>query len=481
MSAARAGLLLLGLLMVAACSSAPPVQAPPTDPARDLSGKVTADGMYVHLEKLSDIATANGGSRADGTPGYQASVDYVAGVLRDRGFDVQTPEFERLVVNAPGKPTLVVAGRSYPVDQVSLLSTTAPGGLSAPTLRPARAAGCNAGDYGAVNVRGAIAVVDDKGCSVVDKQNAAVGKGAVGVLVVSQPGSDGSPRGLFTPGYYQRLTAPVAVIGSDADAQLRRTSAPVRLMLNAKGAVVKSRNVVAQTTTGDPHHVIAAGAHLDSAASSPGLNDAGTGVAAVLETAVQLGGSPSVTNAVRFTFWGAEATGLQGSSKYVAGLSRGDLDDIALYLDFDALASPNAGFFTYDGDQSGQPNPDVPASSVPRGSAGAERTLAGYLNLAGVRPADLPLGRASDYSAFLSAGIPIGGISTGGSQRKSATQARLWGGRAGVPFDPNVGRPGDTIANVDRATLSITGPAVAFAVGTYAHSTDGPNGIPARG
>jgi Zn-dependent M28 family amino/carboxypeptidase len=118
---------------------------------------------------------------------------------------------------------------------------------------------------------------------------------------------------------------------------------------------------------------------------------------------------------------------------------------------------------------------------VPAGSAGVERTLAGYLNLAGVRPADLPLGLASDYSAFLRAGIPIGGITTGSSQRKSATQARLWGGTAGVAFDPNYQRRGDTIANVDRAALSITGPAVAFAVGTYAQSTEGPNGVPARG
>ena len=50
-----------------------------------------------------------------------------------------------------------------------------------------------------------------------------------------------------------------------------------------------------------------------------------------------------------------------------------------------------------------------------------------------------------------------------------------------MAFDPNYQRRGDTIANVDRATLSITGPAVAFAVGTYAQSTEGPNGVPVRG
>ena len=473
--------MLAGVLLVAACSSTPAPPPPATDPARELSAKVTADGMFGQLQKLADIAAANGDTRADGTPGYDASVDYVAKTLRDNGFDVQTPEFERLAMESPGRPTLVVSGRSLPVDQASLLVMTAPGGLSAVTLRPQRPSGCRAADYGSVDVRGALAIVDDEGCSVVDKQNAAVGRGAVGLLVVSGRNPGGSPAGLFTPGYYRQLTTPVAVIDDDADAQLRRTTAPVRLTLNAKGAVVKSRSVVAQTKTGDPHNVIVAGAHLDSPAASPGLNDNASGVAAVLETAVQLGGSPATTNAVRFAFWGAQETGLQGSTNYVAGLGRGGLDDVALYLDFQALGSTNAGYFTYDGDQSGQANPDVPAARVPAGSAGVERTLAGYLNLAGVRPADLPLGLASDYSAFLRAGVPVGGITTGGSQRKSATQARLWGGRAGVPFDPNFQSPRDTIANVDRATLSITGPAVAFAVGTYAHSTDGPNGVPARG
>ncbi|MDT5077927.1 MAG: hypothetical protein QOJ80_2564 [Mycobacterium sp.] len=467
-------------LALAGCSSAPPSSAPAADPARELASKVTVDGVYSHLRKLADIAAANKNSRAEGTPGYQASVDYVAGMLRDKGFDVQTPEFERVALQQPGKPTLTVAGRSFPVDQASLLVGTAAGGLSALTLRPAKPAGCAAADYGSVNVKGALAVVDDTGCSVVDKQNVAATEGAVGLLVVSEPGPNGPAAGLFTPGYYQDLKNPVAVIGKDVDAQLRRTSAPVKLTLDATSVMVKSRNVVAQTKTGDQHRVVVAGAHLDTAPRSPGINDNGTGVAAVLETALQLGGSAPLTNAVRFAFWGSEEAGLAGSTKYVQGLGREGLGDIAMYLNFDSLGSTNAGFFTYDGDQSGTPNPSLPAASVPAGSAGIERTLAGYLNLAGVRPADMPLGRASDYSPFLLAGIPIGGLTAGTNQRKTEVQARLWGGRAGQPFDPNHGTPIDDIDNVDRHALSITAPAVAFAVGTYAHSTEGVNGVPPR-
>jgi Zn-dependent M28 family amino/carboxypeptidase len=467
---------------IAGCSPPPPHQAPAQTPdlGRALASKVGVDGIYTHLHKFADIAAANKGSRADGTPGYDASVDYVANLLRDKGFDVQTPEYERVSPGPSGNPMLEVGGRRLPVVQASLLTSTAPGGLNAPTLHAVKPAGCAATDYGTLNFRGAIAVVDDTACSVVDKQNAAVSRGAVGVLVVSVPGPNGSPHGLFTPGYYERLTTPVGIIGRDADTALLHTNAVVRLTLDAKNVAVKSRNVFAQTKTGDQHNVVMAGAHLDSAPDSAGLNDAATGVSALLETAAALGGSPNVANAVRFTFWGSGAAGQEGATKYVRGLAADPLNDIALYLDFDILGSPNAGFFTFDGDQSGQPSPGIPVDSVPAGSAGIERTLAGYVYLAGMRPADMPLTLAGDYGPFLNAGVPIGGLSTGSSQRKNALQARLWGGQAGVAFDP--GRPpaGDTVDALNRAALAITGPTVAFAVGTYAQSVTGPNGVPPR-
>ena len=466
--------------VLAACTSAHSPPAPTGDLGRELAGKVSVDGMLVHLRKLQEIADANNGTRAEGTRGYDASVDYVVRTLQNKGLDVQTPEFSRLSMVTRGNPTLSVAGHGYAVDQASLLLMTPPGGLSALTLRPEKPAGCTAADYGAVSVHGAIAVVDDAGCSVADKQNTAIAKGAVALLVVSAAGRNGSPRGLFRPGYYQQLKVPVGVIGADADAALRTTSAPVRLILDGKATGVKARNVVAQTKTGDTHNVVVVGAHLDSMPASPGINDNGTGVAALLETAAALGSLPQRTNAVRFTFWGSEEAGVQGSMNYLFGLDRDRLNDIALYLDFDMIGSPNAGFFTDDGDQSGQPNPDIPASAVPVGSAGIERTLAGYLNLAGKRPADMPLGRTTDYSAFLTAGVPIGGATTGATQQKTPVQARLWGGVAGVAFDPNYHTGQDTIGNVNRDALAIMGRAAAFAVGTYAQSIEGVNGVPSH-
>lgn len=73
--------------LVAACSSPAP---PPDVTGGDLAGKVTVDALYTHLEALQDIAERHGGNRAQGTAGFDASVDYVANLLRDSGFDVQT-------------------------------------------------------------------------------------------------------------------------------------------------------------------------------------------------------------------------------------------------------------------------------------------------------------------------------------------------------------------------------------------------------
>jgi aminopeptidase S len=59
--------------------------------------EVTANGALVHIQALLRIAGANGGNRATPSPGYDASVDYVAGVLREAGLHVSTPSFVLLL------------------------------------------------------------------------------------------------------------------------------------------------------------------------------------------------------------------------------------------------------------------------------------------------------------------------------------------------------------------------------------------------
>ena len=473
--------MLLAVTVLSGCAPAP--EPAPAEPvvgfADELADKVTVAGMNVHLEKLQEIADANGGNRADGSPGFGASVDYVVKALQDKGFEVQTPEFKRLETLTAGKPVVTVAGRSFQVDQASLLLQTPAGGLTGPVLKPSRSPGCAPADYPARAAKGAVAVVDDTTCSVVVKQKAAIAKGAAALVVVSAGGRNGSPPGLFERDYYEQLTIPVAIIGTDGGAALRRAITPAKVVLDGRTVKRMSRNVLAQTKTGSANEVVMVGAHLDSVALGPGINDNGSGVSAVLETALQMGADPAVNNAVRFAFWGAEENRLAGSVDYVFGRTRDELNDIALYLNFDMIGSPNAGYFTYDGDQSGVANADV-SDDVPIGSDGLERTLAGYLNLAGKRPADTPLIANTDLSPFMTAGVPVGGVTTGGPQDKTNVQARLWGGKAGEPFDPNYHSPRDTAKAVNRDALAVTGSGVAFAVGTYAESIEGPNGVPIR-
>jgi Zn-dependent M28 family amino/carboxypeptidase len=263
-------------------------------------------------------------------------------------------------------------------------------------------------------------------------------------------------------------------------ARLRANPGPVALKLDAGVRIVHTRNVIAQTKTGSAHDVVMIGAHLDSVNAGPGINDDGSGVAAVLETALQLGSSPSVHNAVRFAFWGAEEQGLVGSTNYVESLDYDALKDIALYLNYDMIASPNAGYFTYDGDQSTAPAPGDTVPPMPEGSAGLERTLVEYLSSAGKQAQDTKFDGRSDYEAFAKAGIPSGGLFSGDEENMNEDQARLWGGTAGQPFAPHYHQASDTLGYINRTALEILGRGVAFSAGLYAQDLGGRNGMPMR-
>ncbi len=444
--------------------------------ALDLGRAVTTDAMMGHLAKLQEIADANGGTRAVGTPGYEASVSYVAETLRTKGFDVQTPEFQTRVFKAE-KPTLTVGGAAIESAALQFSAGTPAGGVSGPLVAvPAdETPGCAPVDYEGLPVAGAIVLVDRGSCPFREKETIAAKLGAVALIVADNVEEENMGGTLGEQG---EVTIPVVGVKKADGARLRAAPGTVTITLDATTRTVTARNVVAQTKTGSAQDVVMAGGHLDSVPEGPGINDNGSGVAAVLETAVQLGSEPRVRNAVRFGFWGAEELGIVGSEKYVQSLTLDQLKDVALYLNFDMIGSPNPGYFTYDGDQSAAPGDSVPR--VPEGSAGIERTLAAYLKSAGKTPQDTGFDGRSDYAGFTRAGIPAGGLFSGAEEPMSPDQAKLWGGTADAPFDPNYHKPTDTLDHVDRDALGVNGRGVAYAVGVYAQSIDGRNGIPAR-
>ncbi|MDT7763760.1 MAG: hypothetical protein QOC63_3180, partial [Mycobacterium sp.] len=444
---------------------------PATDFGAMLQKRVTADAMMVHLKKLQEIADANDGNRALGSPGYDASVDYVANTLRDKGFDVQTAEFEVRLPFADA-PSLTVGGNKVAAKPLEFTKGTPPEGVTGP-LVPARVEdtpGCTASDYDGLPVAGAVVLVDRGKCQFGIKQAAAAERGAVALIVANN--EDGDDMG-GTLGENTDVKIPVISVTKAIGARLRAAPGPTTIKLNAGVRNERTRNVIAQTKTGSTANVVAVGAHLDSVPDGPGINDNGSGVAAVLETALQLGNSPQVSNAVRFGFWGAEELGLLGSKNYIQSLNVDALKDIALYLNFDMLGSPNPGYFTYDGDQSTPPNANAGVPRVPEGAAGIERTLVAYLRGAGKPPEDTSFDGRSDYDSFTLSGVPTGGIFSGAEENKSIEQAKHWGGQADEPFDPNYHKATDTLDHVDRTALEIIGRGVAYAVGFYAQDQGG--------
>jgi len=445
--------------------------------AEQLAERIRGEALVGHLRKLQQIADENGGNRALGSPGYDASVDYVAGALRDKGFDVQTPEFEVRLPYAD-EPELTVGGAKVEAKALDFTIGTPADGLTGP-LVPARVEdtpGCTASDYDGLPVKGAVVLVDRGHCPFGQKQAVAAERGAVALIVANN--TDGEFGG--TLGEQTEVKIPVIAVDKATGDRLRAAPGQATLKLHAGVRTERTRNVIAQTRTGDTENVVMVGAHLDSVAEGPGINDNGSGVAAALETALQLGSEPDVPYAVRFGFWGAEEEGLLGSMNYVSSLDLDELKNIALYLNLDMVGSPNPGYFTIDGDQSLPPDPRQPAPRVPEGSAGIERTLVAALEKEGKEPESIIFEGRSDYSSFTYAGIPAGGLFTGAENKKTEQQAERWGGEADVAFDPQYHQAADTIDNVNTEALEINARASAYFVGIYAQDQRGRNGIPIR-
>jgi aminopeptidase Y len=235
----------------------------------------------------------------------------------------------------------------------------------------------------------------------------------------------------------------------------------MRLFANVFRGVATTSNVLAETAGGDPDKVVMVGAHLDSVDQGPGINDNGSGTAAVLETAIQMA-KVKPKNKVRFAWWGAEESGLVGSNYYVANLSSAEKARIALYLNFDMIGSPNYVRFVYDGDGSAF------GLAGPAGSDAIEAFFTSFYAARGLASEPSEISFRSDYAAFFNNGIPFGGLFTGAEGVKTAAQAAIYGGTAGVAYDPCYHQACDTFANNSDEVLDLNADAVATATISYA-------------
>lgn len=439
--------------------------------ARKLVKDSTGKGANNHLKVFQSIADYNNGNRVAGSKGHAQSAQYVEAVMKGAGYQVSRHEFDFVYVETISEKLKVngATGRDVPLKLMTYTASGPEGGITAPVaVAPVDADGsngCEATDFAAGAFTGKIALVKRGGCTFAAKQANAAAAGAVGAIIYNN--TAGALNG--TLGDANAGKVPTGGISQEDGEKLAAEAAagPVSLTLDIRELREnrKTYNVVAETKGGDADNTVFLGAHLDSVAAGPGINDNGSGSAGILQVAQRLASSQSkIKNKVKFAWWSAEEFGLLGSEAYVASLTPEQKKQIKLYLNFDMIASPNAAYFVYDGDDSDK----VGAGPGPEGSAQLEKGITDFLDAQNIPHEGSDFTGRSDYGPFIEAGIPSGGTDTGAEGIKTAEQAAKFGGQAGVAYDPNYHGKGDDINNIDQKALDINVDVIANAVGHYA-------------
>ncbi|MFI6769358.1 M28 family peptidase [Streptomyces sp. NPDC050355] len=205
-------------------------------------------------------------------------------------------------------------------------------------------------------------------------------------------------------------------------------------------------NLIAEWPKGDAGSVYMFGSHLDSVGAGPGINDNGSGSAALLENALTLAEqNPDMAARVRFGWWTDEEQGLNGSDFYVNSLSTTERSKIKAYYNFDMVASTNGGYF------------------INHVGSAAAAPMKAYWDSLGLQPEENTegAGRSDDYS-FEQAGIPTSGYAMGAGARKTSAQAAKWGGTANRSYDPCYHQSCDTTNNINSTGLNRSADGIAY-------------------
>jgi len=425
---------------------------------------VTVDGARDHQAALQAIADANNGIRTSGTPGYDESVAYVSDSLQAAGYDVIVQPFDFQTFITLSQTELEQTAPAPGGVVTNIMSYSGSGDVTAAVSTVSAITGCDAADFAGFPV-GDIALISRGACTFASKAINAFNAGASGVVIYNN--QDGTLNG--TLGSTFTLDIPVTSVTQDVGNQLAATAGLVmRLKTDTFRGLATTSNVLAESKKGKASNVVMAGAHLDSVNEGPGIQDNGSGSAAILEVAEQMA-KTKVRNKVRFAWWGAEESGLVGSTYYVANLAAEDQQNIALYLNFDMIGSPNHVFFIYDGDDSD----GVGAGPGPEGSAQIEKTFEEYYTMLGEPFKGTDFSGRSDYGPFIEVGIPAGGLFTGAEGIKTPEEAALWGGTAGDQYDPCYHLACDTFDNINLHAYDVNVDAVAYSILEYAMAKTG--------
>jgi Zn-dependent M28 family amino/carboxypeptidase len=454
---------LVAAIALPVSASAAPATPTPKAAATTVARSITVPGLMRHLTALQRIAEANGGNRAAGTPGYEASVKYVTAQLRASGYQVTVQPFTYPSWTETAPAVLEETAPTAAAFTASTVPFTTPADVTAPaaavgvnlTGDRASTSGCEAADFAGLPT-GAIAILQRGTCTYAVKLANAVTAGAAGVVFFNQ-GDTPEREGPLQAGNDTPTPIPAVAVDFATGARLATGSPTVHLATQGSLSTVATSNVIAQTG-GDTKHVVAIGAHLDSVPEGPGINDDGTGSAFVLELARQLAHQHVATkSAIRFGFWGAEEAGLYGSAAYAASLTPAQAKDISAYLNYDMLGSPNGLRMVYDADGGGDP-----AAAGPPGSVRLEHAFDGWFASEHLTTTLYQSEGRSDDASFAALGIPISGLFSGAEEVKTEEQWKTTGGIVGVTTDPNYHTPRDRLSNVNTTLLGQLAQAGAF-------------------
>ena len=444
-----------------------------------LAGLVAAERLEGHLEALADIADAHGGTRAAGTPGYTASVEYVVAALAEAGLRVTRQPFEFPAHELLAPPTFAQVEPEPAVyvheQDFRVAPFSGDGDVAGPVMAVDLAlgagnkstSGCEPEDFAGF-FPNSVALIQRGTCPHAQKITNAAAAGAAAVILFNQ-GDTEVRRALYGPRVPAGTSIPVVAVSYDLGVALsEQAGLVVRIGVEGQEVSRPSENVLAELPHA-PHNaqVIMFGGHLDSVPAGPGINDNGSGVAAVLEVITRMRGCAPV-HQVRAAFWGAEELGLLGSTYYVEALSEAERGEIAMYLNLDMVASPNPAMLIYDGDGS--------AFEVegPPGSGEIEAAFAEHFAAQDVPTAETAFDGRSDYWAFIRREIPASGLFTGAKDLKTADATELFGGEVGVAYDACYHQACDDRDNYDPETLLRSARALAGVVERFAAADELP-------
>lgn len=448
-------------------------------PQSRLAKLVEIDELREHQRAFQTIAKYNDGNRAAGTDGGVISARYIVNQLERAGYDPTVQKFEFQYFElvdvtfeqvAPEQVTYT-AGEDFITMQYSGSGDVT--AMTEPVDTQSGNSGCQASDFEGYP-EGEIALIRRGACTFAKKAANAAEAGAPAVVIYNEgntPDRMGAINGTLGRPFDIPVVGASYQLGKKL-VNLADEGLELHLATETINEKRTARNVIAETDRGRDNNVVVAGAHFDSVPAGPGINDNTSGTAAILEMAQQIRHVKHVNNKVRFTFWGAEEFGLLGSQYYVDHLSQQQLDDIALYLNYDMLGSPNFVRFIYDGD-----NSSGTGFQGPPGSGAIEQIYKEYFQNRGLETAPTPFNGRSDYGPFIAEGIPAGGLFSGAEGIKSEKEARIYGGTAGKQYDPCYHEACDDFDNIDLKGYSQLADGAAYAVERFARSTLPVNGV----